>query len=117
MEFEIVFYKDNSDKSPIEEFLLELEKSNLKLAFKTRGAIEKLRNRIYHKEPFSKYIEPRLWELRIKSDADILRIFYTFEKGKIIILLHIFIKKKQKIPPKELEIVRIRLNKLRRIES
>ncbi|MDP3974010.1 MAG: type II toxin-antitoxin system RelE/ParE family toxin [Candidatus Daviesbacteria bacterium] len=129
MEFEIIFYKqasqrslqfadrDNSYKSPIEEFLVELEKSNLRLVFKTREAIERLRNRAYHKEPFSKHIEVGLWELRVKSGTDILRIFYTFEKGRIIILLHIFIKKKQKIPTKELEVARERLNVLRRIES
>lgn len=117
MEFEIIFCKDDSGKSPIEESLLELEKSNLRLVFKTREAIEKLRYRAYHKEPFSKHIEAGLWELRVKSGTDILRIFYTFEKGRIIILLHIFIKKKQKIPTKELEIARERLNALRRIES
>ncbi len=117
MEFEVNFYKDNSNKSPIEEFLLELEKSNLRFIFQAREAIERLRNRAYHKEPFSKHIEPGLWELRVKSGTDILRILYTFEKGKIIILLHIFIKKKQKTPTKELKIARKRLNQLRRIES
>ncbi len=117
MEFEIILYKDSSGKSPIEEFLLELSDSNLILVTKTREYIDKLRNRSYHREPFSKHIEPGLWELRIKSGTDILRILYTFEKGRIIILLHIFIKRKQKIPVRELEIARKRLNELRRIES
>lgn len=117
MEFEIIFYKDNSGKSPIEEFLLELEKNNLRFVFQTREAIERLKNRTYHKEPFSKHIELGLWELRVKSGTDILRILYTFEKGRIIILLHIFIKKKQKMPTKELEVARKRLSTLRRIES
>lgn len=117
MEFEIIFYKDDKGNNPIEEFLLKLSESNLRLVFRTREAIDKLRNRAYHKEPFSKYIEPDLWELRVKSGTDILRIFYTFEKGRIIILLHVFIKKKQKAPVKELEITRKRLNEVRRIES
>ena len=73
MEFEIECYKDSSGNGPVEEFLLELEKSNLRLVFKTREAIDRLRNRVYHREPFSKYIEPGLWELRIKSGTDILR--------------------------------------------
>ena len=117
MEFEVKFYKDSSGKSPIEEFLLKLSDNNLVLVTKTRESIEKLRNRIYHREPFSKHIEKGLWELRVKSGTDILRIFYTFEQGRIIILLHIFVKKKQKTPTKELEIARNRLNELRRIES
>lgn len=117
MEFEITFYEDNSGNSPIEEFLLELSESNLRLVLKTREAIDRLRSRVYHKEPFSKHIELGLWELRVKSGTDILRILYTFEKGRIIILLHIFIKKKQKISTKELEIARKRLNESRRIKS
>ena len=117
MDFEVSFYKDDKGSSPIEEFLLELSESNLRLVLKTRQAIDRLRNRAYHREPFSKHIELGLWELRVKLGTDILRIFYTFEKGRIIILLHIFIKKKQKLSTKELEIARKRLNELRRIKS
>jgi len=91
MEFKILFYKDKSGKNPVEEFLLELVKSNRTLVARTRQGIEKLRNKTYHREPLSKYVEPGLWELRIKTGSDILRIFYTFEKGKVIILLHVFI--------------------------
>lgn len=116
MEFEVTFYKDNSDNNPIEEFLLELEKSNKELVARTRQGIEKLRNRFYHKEPLSKYIEPGLWEIRIKAE-DVLRILYTFRKGQIIILLHVFIKKQQKTPRNELEIARKRLAKIRMGES
>ncbi len=117
MDFEIVFYRDSFGKNPIEEFLLELEKSNQDLVAQARKGIEKLKSRSYHHEPLSKYLEPGLWELRVKVGSDILRILYTFEKGKIIILLHGFIKKKQKTPSGELEVVRKRLNelKLRRI--
>ena len=113
MEFEIIFYRDSSGNNPIEEFLLELSDSNLVLATKARGSIDKLRNRAYHKEPFSKYLESGLWELRVKSGTNILRILYTFEKGRIIILLHIFVKKKQKTPKGELEIARKRLQEIK----
>lgn len=116
MDFEIIFYKDDKGNNPIEDFLLKLENSNKVLVVKTRQGIEKLRNRLYHKEPLSKYIEPGLWEVRIKA-RDILRILYTFRKGKIIILLHIFIKKQQKTPEGELEIARNRLKELKREES
>lgn len=113
MDFEIIFYKDAEGKNPIEEFLLELAKSNRVLIVKTRSSIEKLRNRVYHKEPLSKHIEPGLWELKVKAGSDILRILYTFEKGQIIILLHGFVKKQQKTPVSELEIARKRLKELK----
>ena len=113
MEFRILFYKDNRNNNPIEEFLIEQAKSNRILVAKTRQGINKLRNKAYHKEPLSKHVESDLWELRIKSGNDILRIFYTFKKEQIIILLHIFVKKKQKTPIRELEIARKRLNEMK----
>jgi len=113
MEFEIIFYKDKKGNSFIEEFILALGKSNRILAAKTRQGIDKLRNKAYHKEPLSKHLESGLWELRIKAGTDILRIIYTFQKGQIIFLLHIFIKKKQKTPIGELEIARKRLGEIR----
>lgn len=112
MEFEIIFYKDSTGKSPIESFLLELEKSNKSLVEQARSGIDKIKNKAYHEEPLSKHLEPGLWELRAKSSSGILRIIYTFSKGQIIILLHVFVKKKQKTPAKELEIARKRLKEL-----
>ncbi len=113
MEFEIIFYKDNKGNSPIEDFLLELEKTNKVLVVKVRQSIQKLKYRVFHKEPLSKHLETGLWELRIRTRRDTLRIIYTFRKGRIIILLHIFIKKKQKTPINDLDIARKRLMEIR----
>lgn len=117
MDFEIVFYKDSSGKCPVEEFLVKLAKTNRVLVARTRNGIEKLRNKAYHKEPLSKHIEPGLWKLRIKSENNILRILYTFEKGQVIILLHVFVKKQQKTPTGELELARKRSKELKMKES
>lgn len=112
MDFEIIYYKDSSGNDPIHQFLIALGKSNRILVAKTRQGIDKLRNKAYHKEPLSKYLRPGLWELRVKSGTDIVRVIYTFEKGQIIILLHGFIKKDQKTPIFELEIAQKRLKEL-----
>lgn len=113
MDFEIIFYKDIRGNSPIEDFLTELKRSHNPLAEQTFKGLEKLKNRVYHKEPLSKYLELGLWELRIRAGSDILRILYTFEKGRVIILLHIFVKKQQKTAVKELEIARKRLKEIK----
>lgn len=113
MEFKVIFYKDDKGNSPVEEFLVGLSGTNEVLFNQATKAIEKIKNRAYHKEPLSKYLEPGLWELRAVAGTDILRIIYTFEKGQIIILLHIFIKKQQKIPIGELEIARKRLKEVK----
>lgn len=117
MRFQIKFYKDNSGKSPVEEFLFELVKSNRVLLAQTLKGIEKLKNKAYHRQPLSKYLELGLWELRIKSGTNILRIIYTFTKGQRIILLHGFIKKKQKTPMNDLEEARKRLKEIKIMEK
>lgn len=117
MDFKIVYYRYGSGKNPIEEFLLELKRSNNPLAEQTLKGLEKLKNRVYHKEPLSKHLEAGLWELRIRAGTDILRIIYTFSKGRIIILLHVFIKKQQKTPARELEIARRRLKEVKMKET
>lgn len=117
MKFEIVFYRDKKGRSPIGEFLLELSKNNRILVAKTKQGVEKLRYRFYHREPLSKYLESGLWELRIKEGTNILRIIYTFNKNKVIVLLHIFIKKQQKTPANELETARTRLKEMKLKEA
>lgn len=111
MDFEVKYYQEISSQCPVEEFLIALRRVNNSLAGQAFKGIEKLRNRAYHKEPLSKHLESGLWELRIQAGSNTLRIIYTFAKGKIIILLHVFIKKQQKMPKKELEIARSRLRK------
>lgn len=113
MEFKVIFYKDDKGNSSVEEFLVELSGTNEALFNQATKAIEKIKNRAYHKEPLSKYLEPGLWELRVMAGTDILRIIYTFEKGRIIILLHSFIKKQQKTPLGESAVARKRLKEVK----
>lgn len=44
-----------------------------------------------------------LYEIRVQSGNNILRIFCFFDKGKLVILLNAFQKKSQKTPKKEIE--------------
>lgn len=52
---------------------------------------------------FFKHIEDGIFEIRIKSGSDIYRIFSFFDEGKLVILLHGYTKKTQKLPRKEIE--------------
>ncbi len=53
--------------------------------------------------PHTKPIEGGLFELRIKGKEGIARIFYCTRVGKRIVMLHMFVKKTQKTPKKELQ--------------
>ena len=58
--------------------------------------------------PLVEKLEPYLWEVRTKVLDGIARVLFTVD-GPIMILLHGFIKKTQKIPQKDINTARSRL--------
>lgn len=60
-------------------------------------------------EPHTKALGEGLFELRLKGAEGIARVFYCTMIGKEIHMLHSFIKKTDKIPAKELNIAKKRL--------
>lgn len=60
-------------------------------------------------EPHTKSLGDGLLELRLKGAEGIARVFYCTMIGKEIHMLHSFVKKTDKIPTKELQIARTRL--------
>ena len=54
--------------------------------------------------PHTQFIQNGLCELRVKSKEGIARVFFCTKTGKRIIMLHMFIKKSQKTPVRELKI-------------
>ncbi len=62
--------------------------------------------------PHTKAIENGLFELRVKSQEGIARVFFCTKIGKKIIMLHSFIKKSQKTPKKEIKIAKTRMGEV-----
>ena len=52
---------------------------------------------------FFKHIDDGIYEIRIKSGSNIYRVFSFFDDGKLVILLHGFTKKSQKLLKKEID--------------
>lgn len=63
--------------------------------------------------PHTKALGNGLFELRVKGAEGIGRVFYCVVIGKKIFMLHSFIKKTQKIPPKEIEIAIKRMKEIK----
>jgi phage-related protein len=59
--------------------------------------------------PHTRAMGSGLFELRLKSQEGIGRVFYCTLVGRRIIMLHQFVKKTDKTPPKELTIARKRM--------
>jgi phage-related protein len=102
--FEILFYEDERGKSPTRDFMQSLvnktdKDSRIKLK-KIREYIGVLREMGKQSgEPYIKHITGDIWELRPLR----YRILFSFRDGRLIILLHCFIKKTQKTPRREIE--------------
>ncbi len=62
--------------------------------------------------PLVRKLEPDLWEVRSDISSGIARVLFTIQ-GELIILLHGFVKKSIKIPPKDLSLARKRLAQIR----
>ncbi len=89
----------------IKDFFNTLED---KVSAKVSNTVQLLSMKEYHLSmPYSKKIEKDLYELRISSLQNI-RVFYTFNKGQIV-LLHAINKKTQKLELNDLKTARNRL--------
>lgn len=108
MTWNIIFAKNNRGDEIVKDLIRNLQKSTIAKIIhhidllKEQGPILPM--------PYSKKIIDNIYELRIKSKQEI-RIFYAFSKSNIY-LLHLFQKKSQKTPTKEIKIAVDRYNNL-----
>jgi len=66
--------------------------------------------------PHTRAIEGGLFELRVKGKDGIARVFYCTKVGKRIVMLHVFVKKTQKTPKKELRLAIQRMKEVQHYE-
>lgn len=67
--------------------------------------------------PHTRAMGNGLFELRVKGKEGIARVFYCTKVGKRIIMLHVFVKKTQKTPRKELNLAMRRMKEVLDNES
>jgi phage-related protein len=56
------------------------------------------------REPHVKHLRGRIWEMRMSGRDGIARALYVTASGKRIVVVHVFEKKTQKTPRREIEI-------------
>ncbi len=64
-------------------------------------------------EPHTKAFGEGLFELRLKGAEGIARVFFCTLVGRRIVVLHSFVKKSQKTPPRERRIAEIRMKEIK----
>ncbi len=55
------------------------------------------------REPYIKHLEGRLWEMRMKGKSGIARACYVTAVGQRVVVVHVFVKKTQKTPRREIQ--------------
>src|SRR5690348_15062425 len=65
------------------------------------GHDRRLRSRM--REPYVKHLQGPLWEMRMKGKDGIARAAYVTAAGKRVVVVHVFPKKTQKTPRREIE--------------
>ncbi len=101
---QIIIYADRKGRSPILEYIAELEKSKSK---DSRIKLTKIReyvkalsiNGTLLPEKYAKHLDGEIWELRPIQD----RILFAGWVDGAFVLLNSFVKKTQKTPKREIE--------------
>ena len=65
------------------------------------------------REPYVKHLEGPLWEMRMKGRSGIARAAYVTAIGRRVVVVHVFGKKTQKTPRREIEIALKRAREVR----
>jgi phage-related protein len=101
----VVFFRTGSGSEPVREWLKSLSAPHKKMIGED---IKTVQYGWPLGMPLVEKIAPGLWETRSRVPDGIARTLFTVD-GDLMILLHGFIKKTQKIPLKELNTARTRL--------
>ena len=101
----VVFYRTEAGNEPVREWLKNLKRED------RRTIGEDIKTAQYGWPlgmPLIRKLEPGLWEVRSNLRQGIARVLFTV-MGRLMVLLHGFIKKSQKTPREDLETARRRL--------
>jgi phage-related protein len=88
----------------------DVEKSLTALPLDVRASFERIVHLIEAhglekvREPYLKHLEGPIWEMRMKGRDGIARAAYVTAKGRRVVIVHVFVKKTQKTPRREIEI-------------
>lgn len=62
--------------------------------------------------PHIRFLQDKLWEMRLKGRDGIARAIYVAQTGKQLLVLHVFIKKTEKTPRRALKTAAERLRRI-----
>lgn len=105
----VAYFTNVSGKSPIKEFINDLNIKQRGKIFKQFTYIQRFG--LTKAIPNIKKLTSNIWELRILGQ-DNFRIICSQVKVDLIVVLHVFVKQSAKTPERAIKLAETRLNKL-----
>ena len=96
----VIYYVDSKSRSPVKDFIDSLGEKQQDKVIRAIYPIAEFGIGT-HLRNTKKLTGTDLWEIRILGQ-DSIRIIYALQIRDVILILHIFTKKTQKTPPKEI---------------
>jgi phage-related protein len=109
LRLQVNFYKTESGTEPAREWLRSLPRAEKKIIGED---IKTVQFGWPIGMPLVRKIDAGLWEVRSDLGNRIARVLFTIQ-GNVMLLLHGFIKKSQKMPASDLRLAKQRLSKAR----
>jgi len=104
MDFNVIFYDKPGGTFPAKDYLDSLDNKMFVKITRNIEVIEAGGTTV--REPYSKYLQDGIFEVRAQVSSNLARVLYFFFDGRRIILTHGFTKKTQKTPPAEIELAK-----------
>lgn len=92
---------------------LEAMPRDIRVRFERIVALIKSHGLTLLREPYVKHLEGPVWEMRMKGRDGIARAAYVTATGKRVVVVHVFGKKTQKTPRRDIEIALQRAKEVR----
>lgn len=106
MKINIYYYRSSSGREIVYDYIESLDKDTEN---EINAFLRKFRDDYrFRRSPYCKKLTKNIFEIRIKA-RDCYRILYAFLYHDTVVLLHIFKKKTNKIPKKDLKLAINRL--------
>jgi len=99
MAFTCYYYRSESGRVPVKDFINSLDLRAKQKFFFVRGLLEEFGRKLH--EPYSKYIGSDIFELRFKGQEGHIRVLYFFFYQDKVIFTNGFVKKADRTPKTE----------------
>lgn len=105
--WEVIFYETSQGARPAEEWLKEQGPKVGARFGRVFDLLEEYGTNV--KGPYVAHVRGKLWEVRVEREKVQRRLLYFTALGRKFVILHGYVKKTQKAPPKEIEVAEQRM--------